>query len=180
MTLRVTPQEPPHPLAQNPPEAVEAPGLHWRLRAALWWLAGVAVLCVCVWVWLNDQITMQGERTIYTARCDGGEWAGNRCTGTLREGDRYRFRALKNRREVLFWVLGASSPSAKFTDCAIGDGRNWKCAPGADTPRTITREIASGEPVLDDSPFGLPFHGVSKWKWYLLKANLWPGRTADS
>lgn len=180
MTLRVTPQDPPHPTSPSPPEPVEAGGLHWRLRAGLWWLAALALVGLCAWVWLNDQITMQGERTIYTAQCEGGEWTGSRCTGTLRPGERYRFRALKNRREVLFWVLGASSPSAKFTNCSIQDGRNWKCVPAPDTPRTIIREIASGEPVADDTPFGLPFHGISKWKWYLLKANFWPGHEADS
>ena len=40
-------------------------------------------LLLAGWMWLTDFITVQGERTIYTVACQGGEWRGDLCTGKL-------------------------------------------------------------------------------------------------
>ena len=43
---------------------------------------------------------MQGERTIYTVECQAGSWNGDRCSGQLVAGPRYRYRALPPHSEV--------------------------------------------------------------------------------
>ena len=40
----------------------------------------VVLLAVVASIWASDRITLQGERTIYTVNCEGGNWVGNRCT----------------------------------------------------------------------------------------------------
>src|SRR5439155_15002723 len=118
------------------------------------WLLGVAgVMAFAGLIWASDHITLQGERTVYTVDCERGAWQGSRCSGKLIPGARYRFRALKPHGEVLFWTVVASAPSGKFTDCAIPDGRNWHCKPGADAPSTVTLQMSHGRPV--PSPNGL-------------------------
>src|SRR5215831_9894769 len=56
--------------------------------------------------WATDWITIQDERTVYTAECRGGDWQGAACTGHLVAGARYQFRASKNDEEVAFWIVG--------------------------------------------------------------------------
>jgi hypothetical protein len=118
--------------------------------------------------WISEFITFQGERTIYTADCANGNWLANQCSGMVIAGKRYRFRALKAHREVLFWVAGSNDPSAKFSDCVILNGRNWSCKPNADLKYTITREMAGGSPVPDTSGVARPFHQITKWEWLYL------------
>jgi hypothetical protein len=133
--------------------------------------------------WASDVITMQGERTIYTVKCDGGSWTGVRCSGKLVAGDRYRFRALKAHGEVFFWILGSTEPSGRFTGCDVEDGRNWSCrakATSAEAARSVTLEMVHGQPVRD--PAGgptRPFHSVSKFTWVLIGRGLWFGDTAQ-
>ena len=67
-----------------------------------WYVLLPAVVAVGLAVWAADFVTLQGERTIYTAGCNGGTWVGNRCTGKLAAADRFRFRALKAHGEVFF------------------------------------------------------------------------------
>jgi hypothetical protein len=140
------------------------------MRLTLWFLAVLLVL-VGAMAWISDSITLQGERTIYTVRCIDGEWKDEQCTGHLVAAERYRFRALRAHREVLFWTVGSSNePSGKFSDCEIQDGRNWKCAPSPDTSRSITLQIARGFPVPDAAGRTRGFHAVPKWKWMMLPA----------
>ena len=82
------------------------------MRIGAWLFAMAALLVVAGLVWASDWITMQNERTIYTVDCSGGAWQGRRCSGRLKAGDRYRFRALRARGEVLFWVVGRNEPSS--------------------------------------------------------------------
>ena len=122
-----------------------------------------------LFVWAIDFVTLQGERTIYTAQCRGGNWVDGRCTGNLAARERYRFRALKAKGEVVFWIAGSAEPSGKLTPCIIEDGRNWSCKPGADASKSITLQMKRGEAVPDafgDTPL---FHAVPKWKWFLLR-----------
>ncbi|HET7863899.1 MAG TPA: hypothetical protein VFL86_05770 [Burkholderiaceae bacterium] len=128
--------------------------------------------------WSTDSITLQGERTIYTAACQQGTWHGSECSGQLVASQRYRFRALKAHSEVLFWAIGARGPSGKYTECIIMDGRNWQCKPSADAAQTITHQMAHGLPVRDAQVHELPFHQVQKWKWQLLSMGLPAGRSA--
>lgn len=122
--------------------------------------------------WANDKITSQGERTVYTARCTQGDWQGNYCTGRLQPSERYRFRVLKAHREVLFWTIGDTGPSGRFTDCNVVDGHNWSCRPSADAGRTITHEMTHGHPVPDAGVPTLAFHEIPKWKWMMLQVGL--------
>jgi hypothetical protein len=138
------------------------------LRLALVVGAAVTIVAVAA-LWASDKITFQDERTIYTVDCSGGEWQGLHCTGRLVPADRFRFRALKPHREVVFWTVGAAAPSGKFTDCDIKDGRNWTCKPIADSPRTITLQMSKGMPVPDSLGRAKAFHAISKWHWFLLR-----------
>jgi hypothetical protein len=144
------------------------------------WVLGFGVLALLgLLAWSEDFITLQGECTVYTVACQQGVWIGQRCTGKLAAAERYRFRALKTRGEVLFWTLGVPEPSGRFSDCVIRDGRNWSCKPSADASRTVTREIAHGRPVADSSGFTRPLHAVTKWRWWLLRRGLSLGSEAS-
>jgi hypothetical protein len=146
----------------------------------IWIAFFIAVPVLAISLWSNDWITMQGERTIYTAECRDGVWQGRHCTGHLAAGSRFRFRALKPHGEVIFWTVGSSEPSGKFTDCQIVDGRNWSCKPAAMPPVPATFEIARGLPVADRTGRARSFHALSKWRWWMLDAGLPAGSDADN
>lgn len=150
-----------------------------RTRVAIALAAAGAALAVGAGLWASDRITLQGERTIYTAVCAQGQWQGNLCTGQMEAGPRYRFRALKAHREVLFWRVGAAESSWRLEGCTIADGRNWTCPPGKDAGRSITLEMRQGRAEHDTSGTAQPFHGVSKWRWTLLREGLPAGDSAD-
>jgi hypothetical protein len=146
----------------------------------IWSLVVLVLAVLGVFAWAADFVTLQGERTVYTANCQQGTWTGKRCSGTLVAGDRHRFRALKAHNEVLFWTVGArGEPSGKFIDCAIQDGRNWVCKPSPETPRTIAREMSFGKPVPDPSGLTKPFHPVPKWRWMLLRYGITLGNQSS-
>jgi hypothetical protein len=120
--------------------------------------------------WASDFVTMQGERTVYTVECVDGAWQGDRCSGRVKAGTRYRYRALKPHNEVIFWTVGTSEPSGKFEDCKIQDGRNWVCKVCKDAARSITLEMVHGKPVpMADAAQTKAFRAVSKWRWLLLQ-----------
>jgi hypothetical protein len=75
-----------------------------RVLFGVFFFAGLGLL-----IWGSDRVTFQGERTIYTANCEPDVWQGMRCTGKLVAGPRYRYRSLKTRREVIFWIAGSRS-----------------------------------------------------------------------
>jgi hypothetical protein len=139
----------------------------------------VVGLVLALWAWLTDFVTIQGEATVYTVGCSGGEWKGPVCTGQLVAGDPYRFRALPRRQEVLFWRLGVAEPSGRFTGCHIQDGRNWVCPANGDTARTITVALVRGEALHDADGHAKPFHAVRKWRWLLLRRGVSTGQAAD-
>jgi hypothetical protein len=124
--------------------------------------------------WCSDFVTMQGERTVYTVDCHDGAWQGNRCSGQIVAGNRYRYRALKPHSEVIFWTVGSREPSGKFGECTIKDGRNWQCKPNADALRSITLQMAEGAPVAGPADVTRAFRSVSKWRWLLLQRG-WGG-----
>ena len=124
-------------------------------------------------VWASDIVSLQGERTVYTAACQNGTWTGSVCSGKLVAAERFRFRALKAHNEVIFWNVGvASDPTGKFTQCVIADGRNWVCQPNADGPKAIALAMHHGRPVQDPTGKARQVHPVSKWAWTLLNAGL--------
>ena len=141
-------------------------------RFKLRWVAIPLVLGFAFFVWTTDKVTLQGERTIYTVECQAGNWNGNQCSGEIVTGPRFRYRALKQRGEVLFWVLGSQEPSSKLTACAIKDGRNWICPASADSSRSLTLALSRGEPVRNAAWSTRPFHSVSKISWLLLRSGL--------
>lgn len=137
-------------------------------RNTLRWTAAALFLLMVYFIWTTDKITFQGERTIYTVNCANGVWEGKRCTGELVASARYRYRALKARGEVLFWVLGANEPSSKLTGCTIQDGRNWTCPVSADAKNSITLALVAGEPQANAAWPTRPLHAVSKMNWIFL------------
>jgi hypothetical protein len=130
-------------------------------------------------LWSTDNITIQGERTIYTVQCQRGSWQDKRCSGELVAGPRFRYRALGPHREVVFWVVGSSEPSGKLNNCIIEDGRHWKCPENADSPRSITLEMSHGFPIHRPPNQPLQFHSVSKISWTLLNLGLRFTNTAE-
>ena len=133
------------------------------------WASVIVVLAALGFAaWASDFVTPQGERTIYTVECVGGAWQGDDCTGQVAAGQRYRYRALKRHREVIFWTVGTSEPSGKFDDCTIQDGRNWICKVCPDAKRSITLQMAQGVPV-PHTDVTRPYRAVSKWRWLLLR-----------
>ena len=148
-------------------------------RRQLRWLAVSILVLMVYFIWTTDKITLQGERTIYTVTCVDGVWDGKRCTGELSVGPRYRYRALKARGEVLFWVLGSSEPSSKLTDCTIHDGRNWTCPVVPDASHSITLALAGGSPVVNAAWPTRPLHPVSKMTWIFLSWGWQVTRTSD-
>jgi hypothetical protein len=150
-------------------------------RSIRWGLLVIAVLAMlAALAWANDFITLQGERTVYTADCEGGEWQGRHCTGQLRPGERVRFRALRAHGEVLFWTVGSRRPSSKLIGCSIENGHNWRCPGGPEAHETITLQMAVGEPVLNTAWPTRPFHRVTKWRWHLLHWGLPAGQDAEN
>jgi len=147
-------------------------GLIWIFLACVF----VAIAC---YAWATDYVTLAGERTVHTAGCAGGTWVANRCTGTLVPAERYRFRALRARGEVLFWTAGVREPSSKYTGCTITSGRDWSCPANADASRTITLAMKAGDPVPDPQGHTRAFHSVSKVRWLLLRAGIRLGATAN-
>lgn len=141
----------------------------------VWMLVAVVVGALTFAAWASDFVTRQGERTVYTVECVGGDWQGDDCSGDVTTGPRYRYRAVKSDGEVHFWTIGASEPPGRFEDCAIQDGRNWTCEVCPDASRSITLQMAHGIPVPTAQPVTRPFRAVSKWRWMLLKR----GFTAD-
>ncbi|MEO6363017.1 MAG: hypothetical protein ABIO71_07290 [Caldimonas sp.] len=140
------------------------------------WIVVIAVVGSLLFAgWASDFITMQGERTIYTVDCAGGSWQGAGCTGSVVTGPRYRYRALKPHREVIFWTVGSTEPSGKFNECSIQDGRNWLCKVCPDAARSITLQMAKGVPVPGPDSVTRPFRAVSKWRWLLLQRGLTAG-----
>ncbi len=132
-------------------------------------LLGVAVLIVLVMmVWGSDRITLQGERTIYSVKCERGTWDGARCTGSMVAGDRYAFRASPRRQEVLYWVRESSEPSDKYADCVVTDRNNWACNPQPGQRPSIAHALKDGRPVPGKDGSTLPFHDVPKWKYWVL------------
>jgi hypothetical protein len=149
-----------------------------RTSSALLLFVPVLVL-LGLWAWLTDFVTIQGESTIYTVACSGGQWRGDTCVGRLEASDRFRFRALPRRQEVLFWKLGKAEPSGRYTTCRIEDGRNWACPPSADAPRTITLSLVGGRAMHDPAGLAQGFRAVEKWRWMLLRWGLPAGDSAD-
>lgn len=147
--------------------------MNWRLFSVFAVLLALGVAFV---MWATDFVTMQGEWTVYTADCVGGQWQGATCTGKLKAADRYRFRVLKVHREVLFWTLYDTGASGRFLDCDVQDGRTWSCPATADASRTITRRMTLGVP--ESSPGALQVHRVPKWKWEALQRGLPVGSSA--
>ena len=147
------------------------------MRFSLAILAGCVLLAF--FTWASDFITLEGERTIYTVGCEQGAWQGNHCTGRLVAAERYRFRALHARGEVLFWTIGVSEPSGRFTDCKIQSGRNWSCKPNADASKSITLQMEHGVAVHDETGRVRSFHAVPKWRWMLARYGVPTGHDAD-
>ncbi|HYR00461.1 MAG TPA: hypothetical protein VET86_10490 [Casimicrobiaceae bacterium] len=135
----------------------------------LWTVA--AVVLVAMLLWGSDQITLQGERTIYTVDCEGGTWQGRECSSRLVPAKRYAFRASKSRNEVLYWIRGSDAPSGRYSDCKVTDRDNWSCNVASGSGgSTIAFEMVKGRPTPAGSVAPVSYHSVPKWKWWLMDA----------
>jgi hypothetical protein len=147
----------------------------------VWLFVAVISLLPLSTAWLTDSVTLEGERTIYTADCDDGAWsagADGACSGRLVAAERFRFRALRAHSEVLFWTVGDSRrPSGKFTGCTVKDSRNWTCPGNEQSGDTITHQMVDGAPQPDTSGRTRTYHSVEKWRWLWLRVL---GRKADA
>jgi CxxC motif-containing protein (DUF1111 family) len=139
----------------------------------------IVIALLCAVAWLEDFVTLQGERTVYTAKCEGDAWRGKTCTGKLESGARYRFRALKAHKEVLFWTAGETGASGKLIDCEVESGRHWRCKPLATPVNTITFEMVQGKPARNPTWKVIEAHPISKAQWYLLHLGIPTGSDAD-
>jgi hypothetical protein len=153
--------------------------ISWR-RAKRYLLAAAALVAFGLLIWGSDHITLQGERTIYTVRCEGGRWEGKRCTGHLAAAQRYGFRASPARNEVIYWVRGSSEPSGKYSSCKVIDRDNWTCPLGADQKPTVAFEMKKGVPTRSDDQRVIQYHEVPKWKWWLLDFGVYVFKEARS
>jgi hypothetical protein len=140
------------------------------LRRTLYVL--LVVVAITLLVWGSDRITLQGERTIYTVKCEQGVWDGTRCTGRLVAGERFAFRASPRRNEVIYWIRNSNAPSGKYSDCAVKDRNNWSCNVQVGQLPSIAYELTDGRPTRSDGGLTLPFHDVPKWKWWLIDIGL--------
>lgn len=163
------------PLVTLPPAVAQAT-LPLNLRAdrvvkRVWLFVGVISLLPLGTAWLTDSITLEGERTIYTATCDGAAWsADGECRGRLMAAERYRFRALRAHSEVLFWTVGDTTrPSGKFSGCTVQDSRNWTCPGNEVSGDTITHQMVGGQPQTDASGRTRSVHTIEKWRWLMLR-----------
>jgi hypothetical protein len=86
-------------------------------------------------------------------------------------GDRYRFRASVSKQEVLYWVVGSSQPSGKFSNCKVKDRGNWECEK-ARAARHDHEVMVNGRPKREDGYHSIPFKAVPKWVWWVLDAGL--------
>lgn len=150
-----------------------------RMSARMAYGLLVVTLLLMVIAWATDFVTLEGERTIYTVDCSEGTWIGNDCSGRLVVAERYRFRALKAHREVLFWTVGSADPAGKLTGCEVSNGRNWACPPGGDAARSITLRMERGRPSLNDNVLGRRIHRVPKLRWLLLRSGVGWSSSAD-
>jgi len=131
-------------------------------------IVGSVLTLLVVMGWLDDFVTLGGGgRTVYTAECAAGTWHGTSCSGHLIAGDRYRFRVLKNHREVLYWTAGSPQPSGKMSDCSVQNAKNWTCMQAPAQPVAITMAMQNGRAVAAPGQ-ALTHHCIEKWKWVLL------------
>lgn len=137
-----------------------------------WTAVVIVAIALGLALWASDKITYEGERTIYTVRCEQGAWDGLQCKGTMVAGDRYRFRASVSKQEVLYWVVGSSQPSGKFSKCTVKDRGNWSCPESAGQDSTITRAMMNGRPRREEVGGHIPFRAVPKWVWWVLDAGI--------
>lgn len=138
------------------------------LRFLLLTLAAVALLGLAFLGWSTESITLQGRWDLYTARCQGGQWLGDQCTGHLVRAEQYRFKVGKQAQEIGFDVVGTKTERGYLTGCRVTDARNWSCqavAPGG--AHCIARQLSEGKPPVPPDDPARP-RLVSRWRWWLL------------
>jgi hypothetical protein len=143
-----------------------------RRRTKLIVVSALAVVVAFGSIWASDQITLQGERTIFTVTCQDGAWTGTKCSGRLAAGPRYAFRSSKLRQEVIYWVRGTTEPSNTYANCEVVDRDNWTCRAAADQKPTVAFEMKNGRLTRTKDGSAIPFHDVPKWKWWLIRSGL--------
>jgi hypothetical protein len=146
-----------------------------RTRAVRNGIIGVLLaLGLAALVWSSDQITLQGERTIYAVACERGTWSGNRCDTALAPAERHAFRASRTRQEVLYWIRGSKQPIKRYADCEVENRDNWTCRVHADQRPPPLDGLINGRPASTpaDPTTGVRLHAVPKWKWYAMRLGL--------
>jgi hypothetical protein len=154
-------------LATN--QAAAAAFSNRRIRVALLSALALAVLGLAAIAWLTDFFSLQGERTIYTADCAGGAWVGDICSGAPHAGDRYTFRAFKDRREVTVKRLGSTDEEHRMTNCSVVSGRDWSCGADARSVKSVVYTMVHGQ-AAEPAQVSRSTRCVSKLRWLTLAA----------
>jgi hypothetical protein len=133
-----------------------------------WLFPFLLIAALVAVIWASDRITLQGERTIYTVECVGGAWQDLLCTGEVKTGARYRFRASKTRGEVVHWIAGSAERSGKMTDCTVRDRGNWSCKTPDSANPAIAQAMVNDRLSPKPGSAAITFHMIAKWKWWAI------------
>ena len=147
----------------------EASVTYRTVRRYVWLAYGLALIFLVIFAWGSDFFSPKGERTLYTARCQNGQWEDGHCTGRLESAERIRYKVQKLHREVAYRAVGASSPAGHLTRCTITNGRNWSCAEDSGPPGSITLGLTNGKPDQSTPGHARTERCVSKWTWFRLR-----------
>lgn len=121
-------------------------------------------------IWASGKLSLQGERTVYTAACVGATWEGLRCSGHLVPAERYRFHVDQARSEVRFRLVGGSSGWHTMRGCRVSDAMNWACPGSSEAGDPIATEMSAGRPVAAGATRSAEnLRAITKWRWYTLR-----------
>ena len=120
-------------------------------------------------IWASGKVSLQGERTVYTAACLGADWEGTRCSGRLVPAKRYRFHVDQERNEVRFILVGGSTGWRTMRSCHVTDAMNWACAGFAEAGEPVTTEMREGRPVVGATRSTENLRAITKWRWHALR-----------
>jgi hypothetical protein len=141
-----------------------------RFTRLAWVVCALAALLLGAIAWADDAITLEGHWTVYTARCDGGQWERDtdHCSGRRLAAERHRFLSDRSASTVQFEIVGTATTQGTLAGCTVQDGRNWMCLSCGLSVCPVTRVLQRGEPKLEASA-AASVRPVSKLTWHWLR-----------
>jgi hypothetical protein len=135
----------------------------------VWFFFITASVALLIMAWADDAVTLEGHWTIYTARCEGGEWSdAGQCSGQRVAAQRHDFISNPAATTVEFEIKGHGSVTGVLSGCAVQDGRNWTCLACSGGTCPLTRALVRGEPKLE-STAAATLRPIAKWRWHCLR-----------